>query len=84
MKFKAVCILSLVMLTVFGCASQAKTAPAPAAVSECCSAQQPEIVYVDRAVSECTRSVQRVTQTSPCATCERFPVSARVEGGCAK
>jgi hypothetical protein len=80
MKKRAVTLLAMVMLSAYGCATQTKNNP----VSECCNAQQPEIVYVDRAVAECTRSVQRVTQTSPCASCERFPVSARVEGGCSK
>lgn len=83
MKRKAVCLLALVVMTAFGCANQPSAQPKNNPVNECCNAQ-PEIIYVDRAVAECTRSVQRVTQTSPCATCERFPVSARVEGGCVK
>ena len=57
-----------------GCATQKP-------VDECCS--KPEIVYVDKDVSECTRAVQRVVQTSPCAVCERFPVNARLTSECA-
>ena len=76
MKNKATCLLSLIALAIAGCAA---TPPPPA---DCCSSA-PEVIYVDKAVAECTRSVQRVTQTNPCASCERFPVSARLDGNCA-
>ena len=72
---KKACLLSAMLLAIAGCAS----APPPA--GDCCSA--PEVIYVDKSVAECTRSVQRVTQTNPCASCERFPVSARLDGNCA-
>lgn len=71
---KTACLLSLIALVCAGCVS------APPPQTDCCST--PEVIYVDRAVAECTRSVQRVTQTNPCATCERFPVSARLDGSC--
>lgn len=66
------CAIAAVLLA--GCATQR--------VEDCCSNARREVVYVDKAVSECTRSVQRITQTSPCAVCERFPVTARLEDGC--
>ena len=72
---KTACLLSLIALACAGCVS----APPPQA--DCCSSA-PEVIYVDKAVAECTRSVQRVTQTNPCASCERFPVSARLDGNC--
>jgi hypothetical protein len=72
---KKACILSIMALAIAGCAS----APLPQA--DCCNSA-PEVIYVDKSVAECTRSVQRVTQTNPCASCERFPVSARLDGGC--
>ena len=74
---KKTCLLSLIALALTGCAA---TPPPPAA--DCCG-NAPEVIYVDKAVAECTRSVQRVTQTNPCASCERFPVSARLDGNCA-
>ncbi|MBS1228398.1 MAG: hypothetical protein H6R17_1675 [Proteobacteria bacterium] len=70
---KRACLLAAMLLAIAGCAS------APQA--DCCSGV-PEVIYVDKSVAECTRSVQRVTQTNPCASCERFPVSARFDGGC--
>lgn len=73
MKKKTAYLLSLIALASAGCVS-------PPPQPECCSA--PEVIYVDKAVAECTRSVQRVTQTNPCASCERFPVSARLDGNC--
>lgn len=51
-------------------------------IDECCA--KPEIVYVDKAVSECTRSVQRITQLNPCTSCERFPVTARLTSECSR
>lgn len=72
MKKKTAFLLALIALASAGCVS-----PPP---TDCCSA--PEVIYVDKAVAECTRSVQRVTQTNPCASCERFPVSARLDGNC--
>lgn len=71
---KTASLVSLIALACAGCVSP------PPAQPECCSA--PEVIYVDRAVAECTRSVQRVTQTNPCASCERFPVAARLDGNC--
>ena len=73
MKKKTTFLLALIALASAGCVS-------PPPPTDCCSA--PEVIYVDKAVAECTRSVQRVTQTNPCASCERFPVSARLDGNC--
>ena len=73
---KKTSLLALIALTLTGCVAT----PPPQA--DCCSSA-PEVIYVDKAVAECTRSVQRVTQTNPCASCERFPVSARLDGNCA-
>lgn len=57
----------------------ATTTPQPEA---CCNAK--EIVYIDKAVSECTRAVQRITQVSPCETCSYFQLSARAGSSCAQ
>ena len=73
---KKTSLLALIALALTGCV---ETPPPPA---DCCSSA-PEVIHVDKAVAECTRSVQRVTQTNPCASCERFPVSARLDGNCA-
>lgn len=67
-------LLSGLILAMTGCASRP--------VDECCA--KPEIVYVDKDVSECTRSVQRITQVNPCATCSRFQVTARLAGECSR
>jgi len=72
---KKACLLSTMLLAIAGCVS------APPPQTDCCSSA-PEVIYVDKSIAECTRSVQRVTQTNPCASCERFPVSARLDGDC--
>jgi hypothetical protein len=68
MRLTFFCLLASGTLLISGCAT------------ECCS--KPEVVYVDKYVSECTRTVQRITQVSPCATCSRFPISARFGDAC--
>ncbi len=73
--FKALLLL-LPVLVLIGCASRNE------AYGDCCS--QRETVFVDKPVGECTRAVQRVVQTSPCAACERFPVAARFDGECVR
>jgi len=73
MKSFAACFMAVTMLALNGCATNG---------DDCCG--KPEIVYVDKAVPECTRAVQRVTQVSPCSSCDRFPVIARLDGGCIK
>ena len=80
---KNISALALCVLGMVGCATQNVSAPQSAAASDCCG-NQPEVVYVDRAITECTRPVRLVTQTNPCSSCERFPVTVRASGGCTK
>lgn len=76
MKLIGIYLCAATALLVSGCATTQ--------TDDCCSRSKPEVVYVDKAVSECTRPVQRITQVSPCAVCERFPVSARLDDICAR
>lgn len=75
---KRIGFVALVVLVLSGCAAQTVSV---SEADDCC---KPEIVYVDKAVAECTREIQRITQVSTCAKCDKFPVTARVGSGCAK
>mgnify|MGYP000535270952 CR=1 FL=1 len=59
-----------------GCASLARQ-------EDCCGAPK-EVVYVDKPVAECTRSLRDVTQVSPCQVCSRFQVAVRADSSCAR
>ena len=80
MKSLLICLMAGSALLMSGCATRA--GGGASAGDECCG--KPEVVYVDKAVAECTRSVQRITQVSPCASCDRFPVTARLDDVCSK
>lgn len=50
---------------------------------DCCGAPK-EVVFVDKPVAECTRSLRDVTQVSPCQVCSRFQVAVRADSSCAR
>ena len=74
MKILTTALLLSALLS--GCASLARQ-------EDCCGAPK-EVVYVDKPVAECTRSLRDVTQVSPCQVCSRFQVAVRADSSCAR
>ncbi|HEY3431922.1 MAG TPA: hypothetical protein VGK09_05180 [Rhodocyclaceae bacterium] len=50
---------------------------------DCDLEKDKQIVYVDKPIEECTRSVRTVKQVDTCPTCSPFPVAVRERGSCA-
>ena len=62
------------------CSTAGNTVAKP---EDCCGAPK-EVVYVDKPVAECPRSLRDVTQVSPCQVCSRFQVAVRADSSCAR
>ena len=74
----------VVLLLPAGLVAACSAAGNTVAKREDCGGAPKEVVYVDKAVAECTRSLRDVTQVSPCQVCSRFQVAVRADSSCAR